>query len=242
LSYTWSEKLVEWLTSPMVRTILLIVMLLAAYVELNTPGVGLPGLVAVCCLVVFLGAPYLTGLADMWDILAVVAGAVLLAVEVFVIPGFGVTGIAGIALICIGVVASFVGPEMPNQPPFYWPRLDYTLEALKTGVWALVIGLSAALAGGIALRRIFPSVPYIGQIVAPNPTAAAVAMPDPYPTDVARPGDAGVAETPLRPAGKARFEAVLFDVTTEGEFIELGARVEVLERRGNRVVVRRARK
>jgi len=239
--YTWSEKLVEWLTSPTVRAILMMVMLLAAYAEFNTPGVGVPGIVAVACLVVFLGAPYLTGLADVWEVLLIVAGVILLAVEIFVIPGFGVAGIAGLALICFGIVASFVGPEMPNQPPFHWPTLDYTVDAVKTGIWVLLIGLVGTVAGAIVLSRYLPKMPYVGTIVAPNPTAASVAMADPYPGDVTHPGAVGVAQSMLRPAGKARFNDTLVDVCTEGEFIESGARVEVVERHGNRIVVRQVR-
>ncbi len=241
LGYNWSEKLVAWLTSPLVRGMLLVITLLAAYVEFNSPGVGLPGIVALIGLVIFLGAPYLTGLADVWDIAAVVVGFVLLGVEIFIIPGFGVAGVAGIVLICVGIVASFVGPEMPDQPPFYWPQLDYTFDAVKTGIWVLVIGMFSTLAGGIWLSRVLHKVPYLGTIVAPNPTAASVAMVDPYSAELARPGQVGVAETTLRPAGKVRFGNVLVDVATEGEFIESDARVEVVERHGNRVVVRRAR-
>ena len=239
--YTWSEKLVEWLTSPTVRAILMMVMLLAAYAEFNTPGVGVPGIVAVACLVIFLGAPYLTGLADVWEVLLIVCGVILLAVEIFVVPGFGVAGIPGLALICIGIVASFVGPEMPNQPPFHWPTLDYTVDAVKTGIWVLLIGLAGTIAGAIALSRYLPKMPYLGTIVAPNPTAASVAMADPYPEDVTHPGAVGVAKSMLRPAGKARFNDTLVDVCTEGEFIESGAAIEVVERHGNRIVVRRAK-
>jgi membrane-bound serine protease (ClpP class) len=219
----------------------MMVMLLAAYAEFNTPGVGVPGIVAVACLIIFLGAPYLTGLADVWEILLIVLGVILLAVEIFWVPGFGVPGIAGLALICFGIVASFVGPEMPNQPPFHWPTLDYTVDAVKTGIWALLIGLVGTVAGAIVLSRYLPKMPYVGTIVAPNPTAASVAMADPYPDDVTHPGAVGVAQSMLRPAGKARFNDALVDVCTDGEFIESGARVEVVERHGNRIVVRQVK-
>jgi membrane-bound serine protease (ClpP class) len=239
--YTWSEKLVEWLTSPTVRAVLMMVMLLAAYTEFNTPGVGVPGIVAVACLAVFLGAPYLTGLADVWEILLIVFGVILLAIEILVIPGFGVAGIAGMVLICFGIVASFVGPEMPNQPPLHWPTLDYTVDAVKTGIWVLLIGMVGTVAGAIVLSRYLPKMPYVGTIVAPNPTAASVAMADPYPDDATHPGAVGVAQSMLRPAGKARFNETLVDVCTDGEFVESGARIEVVERHGNRIVVRRVK-
>ena len=241
LGYNWSETLVEWLTSPLVRGALMVVLMLSAYVEFHTPGVGLAGLVALICLVIFLGAPYLTGLADFWDVLAVVAGVILIALELFVIPGFGVAGILGAILIGLGLVTSFVGPEAPNQPPFHLPTMDYTISAMQTGLWVLVASLGSALAGALVLRRYLSEMPYFGQMITPNPTPETVAMPDPYPETVVNPGAVGVAESMLRPAGKARFGDALIDVVTEGEFIEHGHNVQVVEYRGNRVVVRHVR-
>jgi len=236
LEYTWTEHLVAWLSSPLVRGILFMVMLLAAYVEFNTPGVGLPGIVALVCLVIFLGAPYLTGLAQAWEIVLVVAGVVLLAVEIFVLPGFGVAGISGILLIGVGLLATF----MPRDfAPFNWPTLQYTVDGLKTGLWVIALGLLASVAGMVALSRVMPRTPYFRRIIPPNPTPEDVA-PDSG-GEIARIGDVGRAEGPLRPAGKARFGATLVDVVSDGEFIAPGERVEVIDRAANRVVVRRIR-
>lgn len=235
LPYNWSEHLVDWLGSPIVRGILLILVLLGAYVEFHTPGVGLPGLVALICLAIFLGAPYLTGLASVTEIVLVVIGVGLLLVELFVLPGFGVAGVVGLLLIFAGLLLSFT----PAEPgPIHWPRFDYTLTALKHGLLAITGGVLASIAGGVVLSRFLPKMPLFGRIVAPNPTAEVVRPPDPY-GNLARVGDIGVAEGVLRPAGKARFGQVLVDVVTEGEFIAPSARVEVVERQGNRVVVRR---
>ena len=81
-------------------------------------------------------------------------------------------------------------------------------------------------------------MPYLKNIVPANPTAEAVTIEDPY-HDMARVGDIGHSEGPLRPAGKARFGSVLVDVVTEGDMVDGGAKIEVVERHGNRVVVRR---
>jgi len=239
LRYSWSEKLVEWLTSPMVRGVLFVLMLLGAYAEFQTPGIGVPGIVALICLVVFLGAPYLTGLASVPEILLIVFGISLLLVEVFVIPGFGIAGIAGIVLLLVGLLMTFA-PSEPNEPlPIYWPKFGYTLDALKTGLLVIALGLIFSIAGMVVLSRVLPDVPYVGRVVAPNPQREAVAMPDPYP-GVAQVGDVGITESILRPAGKARFGTALVDVVTEGEFIDPNTRVEVIERSGNRIVVRKA--
>lgn len=237
LSYTWTEQLVDWLSSPMVRGVLFILMVLGAYVEFNHPGLSVPGVVAFLCLLIFLGAPYLTGLAKAWEILVVICGVGLLLVELLVIPGFGITGIAGILLIIIGFVATF----MPDDPgPIYHPEFNYTVNGVKTGLWVIAAGLTASIAGMIALSRVMPRAPYLRKLIPPNPTPESVVVLDPL-GEMAGVGDVGRSEGPLRPAGKARFGSTLVDVVSDGEFVGPGERVEVIDREGNRVVVRRIR-
>ena len=91
------------------------------------------------------------------------------------------------------------------------------------------------------LSRFLPRVPVFNKLVPANPTPSQVAVEDPY-RGMARVGDIGQAEGTLRPAGKARFGSVLVDVVTEGEYLEPNCTIEVIERRGNRVVVRAARR
>ncbi|MGQ9650424.1 MAG: NfeD family protein [Phycisphaerae bacterium] len=241
LESNWIESFIEWLASPLVRGILFLFMLLAIYTELNTPGVGIAGAVALICLVLFLGAPYLTGYTVTWEIVAIVLGAILLLVEVFVIPGFGVAGILGVILMAVGLLFSFA----PSEPGFdreLWPRVptfSMMYVYLKHGLYALTGGLVGSLIGMYFIARYLPRMPVAGSLIAPNPDHEAVQLDDPY-HGVALVGDTGTAETLLRPAGKARFGRMLVDVVSEGEYIESGAAVVVVERRGNRVVVRRA--
>jgi len=240
LESNWIESSIEWLASPLVRGILFLFMLLALYTELNTPGVGLAGAVALVCLVLFLGAPYLTGVTVGCEIGAIVLGAILLLVEVFVIPGFGVAGVLGLILLGLGLLFSFA-PSEPGFDDDWWPRIPEfgrIYVYLKHGLYSLSGGLVGSLVGMYFLARYLPSMPVAGSLVAPNPDHDAVQIDDPY-HGVALVGDTGTAETLLRPAGKARFGGTLVDVVSEGEYIENGAAVVVVERRGNRVVVRR---
>lgn len=235
---SWSELMVSWLTSPVVRMFLIALIGMGAYVEFQSPGMGLPGLAAIIALLCFLGAPYLTGLANVWEIVIIFLGIALIMVEVFLIPGFGVAGIGGLVLLMVGLLATFMPEEPGKMPlPLYWPELPQSFEGLKTGVLALAGGLVTALVGMVALSRYLPQMPYVRNIIPANPTAEAVIIDDPY-DGLAHVGDIGRCESPLRPAGKARFASVLVDVVTEGDMVELGAEIEVIERRGNRVVVR----
>ena len=191
-------------------------------------------------LVLFLGAPYLAGYTVTWEIAAIVLGVVLLAIEAFAIPGFGVAGISGIILLAVGLIASF----MPEEPTFdeSWipslPTLPMTWKYFRGGLYSLAGGLVGSIVGMVLVAKYFPKVPVAGRIIAPNPDHDAIQIDDPY-DGLARLGDIGRTESLLRPAGKARFGARLVDVVSEGEYIQGGTRVVVIERHGNRVVVRR---
>ena len=239
LDPSWSEALAYWLTSIYVRGFLMLIILLGAYVEFHTPGVGVPGLVALIALAVFVGAPYLTGLANVWEIIFIVVGILLMALEIFVIPGFGAAGIGGIILVIIGLLATFVPDEPGRSLPLYIPSLSSTWHGLKIAVITIVSSMAASLAGMVILSRFLPQMPMFRRIVPANPTPSEVQIDDPY-RGAGRVGDRGTAEGPLHPAGKARFGTVLVDVVTQGEYLEKGTPIEVIERRGNRVVVRAA--
>lgn len=239
IDFTWSEVFTRWLTSMPVRGFLLVIVMLGVYVEFNTPGVGVAGLVALIALSIFIGAPFLTGLANVWEVVIVVLGIMLIGVEIFIIPGFGVAGISGIILVIVGLLATFM-PDEPGRFPIYWPELAPSLEGLKAGIRTLAISFGLTLLGIFLLAKYLPQMPYMRGIVPANPTPAEVMAEDPY-GGLACVGDFGVAIGDLRPAGKARFGAQMVDVVSEGEMLDDKARVEVIERHGNRVVVRRAR-
>jgi membrane-bound serine protease (ClpP class) len=225
------------MTSMYVRGFLMVIILLGAYVEFHTPGVGVPGLVALIALAIFVVAPYLAGLANIWEIVAVFVGLVLIALELFVIPGFGLVGISGALMVLVGLVATFVPDEPGRSFPLLFPSLPSTVEALKVAIITVVASMTASLLGMVMLSRYLPIMPVFRRLVPANPTPSGVSVEDGY-RGAARVGDLGTAEGPLRPAGKARFADILVDVVTQGEFLESQSRIVVIERRGNRVVVR----
>jgi len=237
LDSNWSENLTRWLTSMPVRIFLLVIILLGAYVEFHTPGVGVPGLVALIALAIFVGAPYVSGLANVWEIAIVLIGFALLAVEIFVIPGFGIAGISGIVCIIVGLLATFIPDEPGRSFPIYWPQFQPGIDGLKTGVIVLASGASAGVVAMIIFSRIMPRLSWLHGAMPPNPVAMGVgAIVDPY-HGYARVGDVGLVTSTLRPSGKARFGDQLVDVVTRGEYVDPATEVEVIERAGNRVVV-----
>lgn len=238
LQPNWAEGLAFWMTSMYVRGFLLIMVFLGVYVEFHTPGVGLAGLVALICLALFVTGPYMTGLANIWEILLIVLGLILLGVELFVLPGFGIAGISGILLVVIGLLATFV-PEGPGRPtlPSLPPAGDIW-NGVQTGLVTIGSSLALSVVGMVLMRKMMPQMPGFTKLVPANPTPSQVQVGDEY-YGVARVGDLGVAEGPLRPAGKARFGKTIVDVVTAGEFLERGERLQVIEHRGNRIVVRK---
>ncbi|MFA7237834.1 MAG: NfeD family protein [Phycisphaeraceae bacterium] len=234
----WSQALFGWLTTPAIRGILTLIVILAIYFEFQSPGLGAGAIVAVVAGALLLGAPYLTGMANMWELLIVLLGAVLLFIEIFITPGFGVLGISGLLLIFLGLLLTFV----PAEPgPGFIPQLPGTWNALTTGFFTLLTSFLIAICGMIVLAKYFGSIPVLNRLILKDPP------PDP-PTndleiiggkDTVHPGDTGHALNDLRPAGRASFGQLSVDVVTDGSWIEAGSPVTITTIAGNRVVVRK---
>jgi len=222
---TWSEHLVRFLVSFPVRVVLMIIFILALLLEMAMPS-GLFGVLAVVALMVFLGAPLLVGMAQWWSALLILVGLGLLAVEFFLIPGFGVAGFAGAAALLVGVVASFVSGDLESAEG----QAD-----LYTGVAAMLIGLLGAGIGVVVLSRHVHDIPFMRRLVLSATTDAASAEPARQGLLEAmgagpvlsgpREGDLGVAITDLRPSGRASFGGRAVDVVTSGGYIAAGATV-----------------
>ncbi len=238
LEITFMETVVQFLASPTIRGVLFMLMLLGAYMEFQSPGLGLPGAVALVALAIFLGAPYLAGFVVTWEIVIIILGIGLLAVELFVIPGFGVAGVLGMVLLMFGLLASFIPAEPGDDDIFRMPTLPATYEYLRYGIYSIASGLTGAVILMFLWAKYLPRTSFGARIIAPNPTPAQVMIEEPY-KGVAQVGDVGEAASDLRPVGRARFGSQLIDVVTEGDYIRVGEKIRVMERHGNRVVVRR---
>jgi len=239
----WSEELVRLVNSPAVMGILVLVALLGVYVEFNTPGLGLPGLVAVICFVIIIGSKYLTGLANWVEVAVFVVGVILLLIEFFVIPGFGITGVLGIVFIIAGLAGMLVR-NAPGEWPV--PRGDFEWQVFVEGALGFLIGFGLFVVAAWLIAKHLPKlstfsglalVPSVGKATCEikvsmtvSPEAAGQKL---------KVGDRGRVVGTLRPAGKARFDEAVADVVCEAEFIDTGTQIEIIEIRGNRVVVRK---
>ena len=244
------ETIIDVLNSGIARFILLSIFLTCLYAALHAPGHGLAEVLAVLCLAALVGIPLLTGYAQWWEIIAILVGIGLLALEVFVIPGFGVTGFAGIGLILIGFIMTFVAPE-PGRSPIAIPKLAMSWQGLEQGLAVTLGGLLCSVLLCIWLRRYLPRLPYFkGLILNTSVGSTASAMVgsltniDPMSLGPAV-GSKGKAVTDLHPGGSAEFidpagGSHIVAVISDAGFVTRGTALVVREAAGNRVVVRPA--
>lgn len=230
------EKFVLWLNSPLIRGILLAIAVIGGYIEFNHPGLILPGITALVALVVFVGAPYAAGLANFWPAVLLIVGVALVLVEVFVLPGFGVAGILGGLAVLVALVGTFV-PRLPDAPLFTLPDRDTLWTSIRTGVIVVTSSLMAAVVGILFLMRYLPKLPLANRVVLENPDATGMALLDPF-DGVAQLGDVGVVISPLRSGGKVRFGQEVVEAASQGEYIEVGSKVQVIKRVGAQIIVR----
>ena len=225
---TRAERVLRFLGSPVLASLLLMMMMGGLYFELQTPGVGFAGAIALVGAALFFAPHYLLGLVESWEIALFVVGVVLLVVEVFVTPGFGVFGVAGI----VATLGALFIALVPNVG-FHFPTEGEIARATTTLAAALVLVVLLA----VSLARYLPrSTRFNRLVLVPDLASASGYTSADTLSDLV--GQRGTALTGLRPAGTAEVGGSRVDVVSEGPYVPAGANVEVVSARGSRVVVR----
>jgi membrane-bound serine protease (ClpP class) len=221
----WAEGIVRFLTNPLVSPLLLSLGILGLVFEIKTGGFGLGGLLSLVSLGLFFGSSLILGLAGWEEVLLLGLGMIALAVEVFIIPGFGVAGVMGLLAIVASMVLALMGG---------YPTPGDVAQALA------VLGASLFITAAVIyawLRHLPNSGRFSGLLL-----KGAGHRDDGFTTAPSRPelvGRDGTALTDLRPSGTARIGEERIDVVTEGEYVPQGSRVQVVRSDGYRHVVRR---
>ncbi len=238
----WSEEMVRLINSPAVMSVLVLLAMLGVYVEFNSPGIGLPGLVAVICFAIIIGSKYLTGLANWVEVALFVVGIILLLIEFFVLPGFGIAGVLGLLFIIAGLVGMLVR-NGPGEWPI--PKGDFEWHLFTEGALGFLIGFAMFLVAAWLLTKHLPKLGAFTGLALTPPTGkkgdefeASMTVSPEAVGQMLKVGDKGEVVAKLRPAGRARFGEAIVDVVCEGEFLDIDTAVEIIEIRGNRVVVR----
>jgi membrane-bound serine protease (ClpP class) len=233
LEPSWADVLVHALAHPAVGVFLLIIGGAALYAELHSPGIGMGAFVATVCFALFFWSHFLGGTAGWLEVVLFVAGISCLMLEVFVIPGFGIFGLGGGALILLSLVLA--------SQTFVIPRNAYQAVEFRNSLLAIAAAMVGIIAAASTINRWLPHTPFLGQMVLHPPSGAeaeAIRYSEALAHFEALVGQRGRTTTPLMPSGKARFGNELVDVVTDGEFVDRDMLVEVVEAQGSRVVVR----
>jgi membrane-bound serine protease (ClpP class) len=222
----WAEGVVRFLNNPIVSSILIMIGFFGLIAEIKSPGWGVPGTAGLIALALFFGSSYILQLASIIEILMFVAGLILLILEIFVIPGFGIAGIGGIILILASIFLSLLGG---------YPFLDF--NAVSMAIVQLSIALLAAIVLIFILARFLPKSNIFKKFILSEEEKAASGYTSRSNLSELL-GAEGIALTTLRPAGTAEFNGKRIDVVTDSEYIEHGKPVIVTAVEGMRVVVR----
>lgn len=229
----WADFLIKAMASPGVAALLLLIGLAGLYVELHSPGVGIGGFVAAVCFLLFFWSHYLGGTAGWLEITLFLAGVACLLLEVFVIPGFGIFGLGGGALVLVSLILA--------SQTFVLPHNEYQFAQLQDSLMTIAAASIGMVVVAVFLRNRLPRSRVFSNLMLEPPAgdeAATIRRRESLVDFHALVGTRGTTTTQLTPCGKARFGEMLVDVIADSEVIDRGAAIEVVEVRGSRVLVR----
>ncbi|WP_111671133.1 NfeD family protein [Algoriphagus litoralis] len=225
------DKIISFFLSPAISGVLILIIIGGIYFELQTPGVGFPILAAIVATLLYFIPYYLNGLAENWEIIIFILGIILLAVELFVIPGFGIFGVLGIIFILGGLVLGM----LPNQ------EFNFDFVPASQLFAALLTVILAALA---SVGLVFWLTPKVNQWGAFSTITLASTQErsDGYTSSFysnTLMGKEGVVHSRLRPSGRVAIDGEVYDAYSRGDFIEQGEKIVVISTEGTSLKVKR---
>ncbi|MGE3954447.1 MAG: nodulation protein NfeD [Parachlamydiales bacterium] len=229
---TWKEGFFSILTLPIVSSLLFLGLILGFYIEINTPGFGVAGTVALVCLFFIILSSFALQAMNWFEVGLLGLGLLLLALELFVIPGFGITGILGILFTIVALVAML----LPNIGKVHW---DFDMGQFNAAGEEFLVRLAwigGAVVVGVLLmfllsRFVLPRFSRFSHLVLKGEQETSKGYVSGIEAERLPPvGTVGRAASPLRPSGKVAIGEELYDATTRGGYIAKGAQVVVVER------------
>jgi membrane-bound serine protease (ClpP class) len=225
------NKLVLLLLNPIVQTILILLIVGGIYFELQAPGIGLPLGIAIAGALLYFFPLYIQGLAENWEILIFVIGIILLGLEIFVIPGFGVAGVSGILLIVIGLtmgVIDNIAFEFEGTAAFTKvAKVFFRIIITVFGSLALSLWISKK----VGTSRLFKNV----SLEATHNKSEGFVGVDVHLQDMV--GRKGIAYTTLRPSGRIKIDEEIFDAKAEIGYIDKNTEVKVIRTEAGQLYV-----
>ena len=227
-----SDKLISFLTSGVVMTILIAIALVALYVEINSPGFGIPGTISLISFAIIFASNIMLGQAGSFEIIIFIVGVILLILEIFIIPGFGVAGISGIILIVLSLILSMQDFIIPTVD---WEWGIFFKNVLNVGV-SFVISIFIMM----IIAQALPKASFFQRLAlnAAQNTSEGFTVQDEAEINKFI-GKKGISVTTLRPSGKAEINGEVVEVVSDGEFVEKGTNIEVIDVTSNKIIIRK---
>lgn len=217
---TLTDDIIGFLSNAGVRALLVMLIIGGIYMEMHTPGLGFAAAVALVAACLYFLPMIITGTLPSWIVITLITGIILIALELFVIPGFGICGIAGIVAVVVALGAAIV-PAGASENGITLATLGRPLLIVGIGIVAAVglVGWLTSRHGPKFFRRHSELMltqdikkGYIGVDMGPAKFI----------------GHKATAMTDLRPAGKILLDGEVFDAVSTGAFIEAGSHVRIL--------------
>ena len=219
---TTMEAIIGFLINPLFQGILIMVMIGGLYFELQTPGIGFPFGAAFLAAILYFAPLYIEGIAQNWEIVLFVVGIILLAVEIFAIPGFGVAGIAGIILMVTGLTLAMIDNIV-------WEFEGAGLEPFIKSLFLVVFSAFLSLVISITLSRKLLDTSTFSHLIlssTQNRDEGYTSFDSKF-SDLK--GSTGIAATSLRPSGRVEIDSEQYDAKSLVGFIDKGEKVKVVK-------------
>ncbi|MFQ3212985.1 MAG: membrane-bound serine protease (ClpP class) [Marivirga sp.] len=227
----FTEEIISFFVNPFISGILILIILGGIYFELQSPGLGFPIAASIIALVLYLVPYYLNGLAENWEILAFIVGLVLLGLEVFVVPGFGIFGVSGFIITLGSLVFMMLNNDFFN---FEFVPQENIMKALLTTLTGLLGSIILMLIGGVRLTQ----TKYFKRIALVDTQKKEEGYSSRF-IEKGFIGKSGTVFSVLRPSGKVDIEGDLYDAYTRGEYLEQGTTIEVIDESGTSLRVKK---
>ncbi|MBT4012029.1 MAG: hypothetical protein HN617_18205 [Planctomycetaceae bacterium] len=228
----WIAAIERFAMNPWFASVMLTIGMYGLFIEMGTPGLSIPGIIALLCFALFLWSKELNGTVDALEIVLIVVGVLCLAVEIFIIPGFGVFGFSGLGLIFIGLVLA--------SQTFIIPQNSFQINSMTYSIATVIFSILGVIVLYIGLARTLSDTRF-GHMLAPARSDQQEQADTHWNESLVHwdhlLGSQGVTITPLSPAGKVQIEGAIYDVISDGKHVDLGSSIEVIEVTGNRMVV-----
>lgn len=230
---TGMDKLIGLLINPMVSGVLIMIIIGGIYFELQSPGIGFALGASLVAALLYFAPLYLEGMAENWELILFIVGIILIMVEIFAIPGFGVAGVAGIIAVITGLTLSLVDNVVFENPEFTGEGLGILMKSLSLVLVAVLMGVIFSL---WATRKLLTTTAF-GNLSLKSEQRVEEGFIGVETEQQTLIGESGVAHTVLRPSGRVMIHDKLYDAKSEYGFIERGEAIRVIRYETGQVYV-----